>query len=150
DIAYALYVDHGDRHRGARALISKGIYTGYSGEPEEALHLLDRGLRMIDHRREPALVAQAIHAIMRFKVDLGEYTFARGLLGQLRWLYKLYGGKMDFLKLRWLEGQTAAGLGELPKAEKALTEVRAEMAKDGLTFKAALAGLDLAAVWFRQ
>jgi tetratricopeptide (TPR) repeat protein len=150
DRAYVLYVDHGDRHRGGRALISKGIYTGYSGEPEEALWLLGRGLTMIDRRREPALLPQALHAILWFKIDLGEYSLVRSLLRELPWLYKRDGGKMDFLKLRWLEGKAAAGMGDLSAAETAFTEVRAGMTKDGLTYHAALAGLDLAAAWFRQ
>ncbi|MEA2694692.1 MAG: hypothetical protein QOJ16_4079 [Acidobacteriota bacterium] len=150
DTAYNLYVDHGDRHRAGRTLISKGIYTGYAGEPEEALRLLSRGLLLIDRRREPALLAQAIHAFLWFKVDLGENAFARALIGELRWLYKEHGGKMDFLKLRWLEGRIAAGRGDLSRAEPAFVAVRVGMAEDGLTYHAALAGLDLAAVWFRQ
>ncbi len=131
-------------------LIKKGIYIGYAGEPKEALRLLGRGLSMIDRQREPALLGQTLHAFLWFKVDLGEYSFARDILGELRWLYKLHGGKMDFLKLRWLEGKVAAGLGELSRAEPAFIEVRAGMAEAGLTYHSALAGLDLAAVWFRQ
>jgi tetratricopeptide (TPR) repeat protein len=150
DTAYNLYIDHGDRHRGGRALISKGIYTGYSGQPEAALRLLSDGLRLIDHGREPALVAQALHATLRAYVDLGDHGFARVFVGKLRWLYVEHGGTMDFLKLSWLEGQIAAGLGDLSRAESAFVEVRAGMAEAGLAFKAALAGLDLAAVWFRQ
>jgi tetratricopeptide (TPR) repeat protein len=150
DAAYSLYVDHGDRHRGGRTLISKGIYTGYAGEPEEALRLLSRGLLLIDRQREPALLAQAVHAFLWFKVDLGENDFARVLVRDLRWLYKQHGGEMDFLKLRWLEGRIAAGRGDLSRAELAFVAVRAGMAKERLTYHAALAGLDLAAVWFRQ
>jgi tetratricopeptide (TPR) repeat protein len=150
DVAYDLFVDHGDRHRGGRTLISKGIYTGYAGEPAEALELLSRGLLMLDRRREPALLAQTLHAFLWFKVDLGEYHFARVLVRDLRWLYKRHGGEMDFLKLRWLEGRIAAGLGDLSRAEQAFAAVRAGMVKDGLAYHSALAGLDLAAVWFRQ
>jgi tetratricopeptide (TPR) repeat protein len=150
DASYALYVDHGDRHCGGRTLLKKGIYIGYAGEPEEALRLLSRGLLMIDRRREPALLAQATHAYLWFKVDLGEYTIAPSLLGQLRWLYKQHGGKIDFLKLRWLEGRIAAGNGKLTQAAVALEEVHAGMTQAGLQYNGALAGLDLAAVWFRQ
>jgi hypothetical protein len=83
-------------------------------------------------------------------VDLGDHGFARVHIGKLRWLYKQHGGAMDLLKLSWLEGQIAAGLGDLRRAEAAFLAVRAGMAEAGLAFKAALAGLDLAAVWFRQ
>ncbi|HKI06270.1 MAG TPA: hypothetical protein VKK31_30105, partial [Thermoanaerobaculia bacterium] len=54
------------------------------------------------------------------------------------------------LKVRWLEGQIAAGLGELERAEKALAEVRLGFEELGLRYKAALAGLELAAVHLHQ
>ncbi len=43
----------GDRHLAGRALIKRGLYVGYGGDPEEALRLLPEGLALVDEEREP-------------------------------------------------------------------------------------------------
>ena len=60
------------------------------------------------------------------------------------------GGRMNELRVRWLEGQINASLGELERAEAALREVKDGFEAAGLGYKAALAGLELGAVLLRQ
>ena len=57
---------------------------------------------------------------------------------------------MNALKLRWLEGQIAAGLKEWESAVRALQEVRTGFEKAGMGFHAALASLELALVWMHR
>src|SRR5262249_52655059 len=83
-------------------------------------------------------------------VELEDYRWARQLLFTMRPLYAHYAGKLDQLKLRDLEGRIAAGLGEFERAELAFAEVQAGFKAEGLYYYAAIAGLDLAAVWCRQ
>jgi hypothetical protein len=54
------------------------------------------------------------------------------------------------LKLRWLEGHINAGLEKFDRAERALKQVKQGFEEAGLGYKAALAGLELGAVWLRQ
>ena len=56
---------------------------------------------------------------------------------------------MTELKLRWLEGQINAELGELKRAEQALLAVRRGFEEAELGYKAALVGLELGAVMLR-
>jgi hypothetical protein len=52
--------------------------------------------------------------------------------------------------VRWVEGRLLAGLGELTKAERALTNVREEFLEGGRSNAAALVGLDLLPILAQQ
>ena len=65
-------------------------------------------------------------------------------------LFVEHGNAIDLLRLRWLEGRIYAGLSDSSKAEAAFKETRAGFAERGQVYPAALAGLDLAALWARQ
>ena len=150
DIAHELYRRQGEIHAAGRVLIAKGLYAGYSGDADEGIQLLVRGLESIDRDREPKLAFQALHNLLLFWVDLGLYDQALRHLRQMRPLYKRYAGPVERVKLRWVEGKIAAGLGDLRRAEAAFLRARNEYAAAGLGFRAALTALDLAAVWLRQ
>jgi tetratricopeptide (TPR) repeat protein len=150
DLVSQIYQRHGDTHLAGRALIMKGIFTGYRGEAEEAISLIQRGLSSINGQRDPGLVLAATQSQARFLVDCGRFQDARLALQDLRRRKLDIGGRVNELKVRWLEGQISMGLEELDNAERALIEVKQGFGETGLTYKAALAGLELGAVWLRQ
>jgi tetratricopeptide (TPR) repeat protein len=150
DLAYRLYRRHGDRHDAGRALITKGLYTGYTGDPEEAIRLLTRGLRRVERERDARLVFQALHNILLFRVELGEFRAASRQLWEMRPLYARHADRLAQVKLRWIEGKIFEGLDDLGHAEAALREVKEEFEADGLVYDGALVSFDLAAVWLRQ
>jgi tetratricopeptide (TPR) repeat protein len=150
DRTYAMYRTVGDRHLAGRALISKGIYKTYQQDTAAALDLLREGLRLIDRRREPKLTLAALHDLLWLMVDRGEYRRARRELFENLDLYQRDGDPLNLLKKRWLEGRIAAGLGDLDRAEAALRQVREGLSRLRLSYKAAIAGLELGAVWLRQ
>ena len=139
---------NGDQHLAGRALISKGIYTGYKGDAEEAIRLVAEGLSTLDAGRDPGLVTLSVQARAWFMLDVGRFLEARAALGELR--ERDLSGRVNELKVRWLEGHIAAGLLELDQAEQALRQVREGFEEIGLGYKAALVGLELGAVWLRQ
>lgn len=148
DEIHALHVRRGDRHLSGRALLKKGLYAGYDGDPALAIRLLEEGLARIDREREPELVFGALHNLARALLQLGRPEEAKELLRQ-----NSFGdprGRVSRLTVRWLEGQIDAGLGNFAEAERALDEVRRAFAEIHLRYKAALAGLELAAVHLRQ
>src|SRR6202035_2504053 len=150
DSAFLLYKACGERHLAGRTLISKGIYAGYKDDPREAVRLLSAGLSMIDPSREPELVLTAAHDLTWWVADMGQVEEARQLLRQTRPLYELEPGRMNRLRLRWLEGKIAAGRSQLAEAEAAYREVREGFARQELPYQQALASLDLAMVWVQQ
>jgi tetratricopeptide (TPR) repeat protein len=149
DMAYAAYRRHGDNHLAGRVIIKKGIYAGYNGHSEEALRLLGQGLELIDNQREPGLVYLAAHNQARLLMDSGRAREARIVLFNLK-AQGLDLGRVTELKLRWLEGQINAELGELERAEVALRGVKQGFEAADLGYKAALAGLELGAVLLRR
>lgn len=144
------YRRQGDEHLVGRALISKGIYTGYAGDAEEAVRLLRQGLASVDGDRDPGLVFGALQSTGWFLVDCGLYPEARRLLRELRWHRLHAGGRVNELKVRWLEGHILSGEGKLASAEPVLQEVKQGFEEEGLFYKPALVGLELGAVWLRQ
>jgi tetratricopeptide (TPR) repeat protein len=150
DIAIAVYRRRGDLHLAGRALIMKGIYSGYQGNSEEAIRSLKRGLANVDERRDPGLVLSALQGQASFLVDCGRFEEAFQALVDLRRRGLNPGGRVGALKLRWVEGRVYAGLQDFEAAEPALREVKQGFEEAGLGYKAALAGLELGSVWFQQ
>jgi tetratricopeptide (TPR) repeat protein len=150
DVVVTLYLRHENGHLAGRALIMRGIFTGYSGQAEEAVENFDRGLAMIDEERDPGLVVSSLQNRAWFLVDCGRFRDAHRTLFDLRRRGLDVGGRLGELKLRWLEGHIHAGLGKFDLAERALGQVKAGFEEAGLGYKAALAGLELAEVWLRQ
>lgn len=150
DTVHDVYEKRGDAHGTGRALISKGIYTGYAGHPEEAIRLLENGLVRIDDRREPGLAFLAVHNQLCFLVDLERYEEARKVLVRSRSRCEPALGRVSRIKLRWLEGRIHAGLERFEKAEQDFRAVRHDFEQAGLGYNAALASLDLAAVFLRR
>jgi tetratricopeptide (TPR) repeat protein len=150
DIAYSLYVKLGDTHAAGRVLIARGLYAGYTGDPLEGIRFLVHGLNTIDRVREPKLAFQALHNILSLRVELGEYEEARRTLQNMRPLYERFYDEMAEVKVRWMEGRIAAGLGDLEEAEQAFTDARDSFDRAGLGYRAALVSLDLVSVWLQQ
>jgi tetratricopeptide (TPR) repeat protein len=150
DLAYAIHRRHSDSHEVGRTLILKGLYTGYAGKPEEALQLLVRALPMIDRARDSKLVFHTLHNILLFRVEIGEYEAAQRQLQRMRPLYAEHAAWLDLVKLHRLEGEIAAGLGDLVTAEATFQQIRQKLDDTGHAYQASLISLDLAGVWLRE
>lgn len=150
DIAYSIYIKLDDRHAAGRVLIARGLYAGHTGEPLEGIRFLVHGLSTIDRAREPKMAFVALHNIVLLRVELGEYEEARRSLQQMKPLYARFTDELVDVKLRWIEGKIAAGLGDLEEAEEAFTEARDRFDRIGLGYRAALVSLDLVSVWLQQ
>jgi tetratricopeptide (TPR) repeat protein len=142
-----LYLKVGDEHLAGRALVSKGIYMNYEGDPRGALGALREGFVLLDPDRDPQLLTWATQSILEVMVQCGRFREAAAMLmgSDLRqvWadepLYKV--------RLRWVEGQIFAGLAKHDRAESAFMEARAGFLAHNQGYNAALVGLDLAGVW---
>jgi tetratricopeptide (TPR) repeat protein len=150
DIALGVYERRRDDQLAGRALIKMGNYMGYAGQPEEGVRLTREGLARLDEERDPGLVFVGMHNLSRLLKECGHFREARKLLWQNRKRHKYAGGPLNLLKLRWLEGEINAGLGELERAEQAFLAVRTGFGEAGMRYTAAVASLDLATIWLRQ
>lgn len=78
---------------------------------------------------------------------LGRFSEAEKLLPEVRKLSRAAGGELDQVRLLWVEGRVAAGLGRTDEGLGKLTRVRAEFASRSMDYDAALASLELAALY---
>lgn len=140
----------GDFHRVGRALAKRGIYTQQSFGPENALPILEEAVTLLDGPRDPQLLAKAQLALLAVRVDCGQYRPAAELLLASGLRQALAGDALALAELRWAEGRVWRGLGNLPRADRALGEARRGLVDGGRTYDAAVAGLDLAAVALRR
>lgn len=150
DFAYRTYTKYRAFHEAGHTRIQKGIHIGRSGDPEYAIQLLVRGIRLVERERDPKLIFHALHNILLFRVELGEFRTARLQIWEMRPLYNLHGDKINRIKLRGLEGRIFVGLGQLDRAARAFLHVKESFEQEGMYYDAALISFDLAAVWLRE
>ncbi|HET9212541.1 MAG TPA: hypothetical protein VFR03_19210 [Thermoanaerobaculia bacterium] len=150
DLVIGIHQRRNDSHEAGRALLQKGLVAAYQGRSEEALQLITRGLQGLDEERDPRLVHMALHNQAGLLLDVGQVREARIALWQARARGLDPGGRVNELKVRWLEGRINLALSELERAEAAFREVKLGFADASLVYKAALAGLELGAVLLRQ
>jgi tetratricopeptide (TPR) repeat protein len=150
DRAYEIYQQLGEDHFAGRTLINQGVAKRYSGAPSEAIALLHQGVRLLDHDRDPGLLLAGVHSLICCEVDGGHYVKGRELIRANVELYRRHGGIFDRLRLRWVEGTIAAGLGEPAEAEAALLAALSGFEDHRLAYDVALVSLDLAELWLGQ
>ncbi|MEA2560505.1 MAG: ATP-dependent helicase UvrD/PcrA [Acidobacteriota bacterium] len=143
----------GDRHLFGRVLLQKGILLGSTREGGEgrrhamALRLIRRSLDLVDPAREPRLVVNAAHHLIWFLSQMGRTAEAEACLHAARRLYERAGDRRHLGRLYWLEGKIATRPRE---AEAALVAARDALNREGLGHEAALATLDLGALYVRE
>ena len=143
DLFLAGQPEHRDPHLAGRSLISKSAVLIEMGESESALQTLRRADGLIEPERDPRLVLCIRHNLVDNLSKMGRHAEAAALLPELRDLAAAHGGTLDRLRLRWVEGRVAAGLGDPERARQLLGSVRQAFLEDRNPYEAALATLDL-------
>lgn len=149
DLVHTFHLQRGEVHLAGRALITKALYSSYAGKNEWALALNREGLSMIDESRDPDLVAHALHNQIAFLIHDGHCLEAKRFLSGIR-PQALKSGRINELKVRWLEGRISYGLGDLSEAATAFQEIKDGFEAEDQGFHAALCLLDLSLVRLRQ
>ena len=148
--ALSTYREAGEEHWVGRALISMAAAAEESGHAEKGIDLLRDALAKIDTEREPRLLLLVRHNQANCLVSAGRAQEAKKMLPELKKLVSEQGSRVDALRSLWLEGRIARGLNKLDEAEKVFARMRDEFVERGIAYDAALASLDLAAVYAQQ
>jgi tetratricopeptide (TPR) repeat protein len=135
--------EHRDPHLAGRSLIKKGLLLTEKGDTAPAIQALKKANGLIDPEREPRLLLCLRHNLADNLSKAGQYKEAAALLPDLKVLAATHGCAKDRLRLDWVEGRVAAGLGDHELARRLLTKVRQAFLDEGNAFDAALTSLDL-------
>jgi tetratricopeptide (TPR) repeat protein len=135
--------EHRDPHRAGRSLILKAGAHIEQGDTESAIQALKKANGLIDPEREPRLLLCLRHNLADNLSKAAQYREAAALLPDLKELAATHGSAKDRLRLDWVEGRTAAGLGDHDRARQLLNKIRQTFVDESNAFDAALASLDL-------
>ncbi len=145
----ALAVDRSETQRG-RLLVKRAKTLEEMGQHEEAIATLRRALPLIDSEREPRLLRNLLHNLVVNLCAQARFSEAEPLLKILRKAALQDRRHLNLVRLVWLEGRIAAGLGRPAEAVSHFEQVRREFLAKEIDFDAALVSLELAVLYLEQ
>jgi tetratricopeptide (TPR) repeat protein len=148
--AETLYREAGHPAGVAKALLKKSKTLNQRGQVTEAITVLQKASSEIDPLQEPGLFARARQNLLFTLTLVGRFEEAADLLPEVQALYEASARTVDWLRLRWTEGNIVQGLGQSGDAEAAYRAVRREFLDLGKGLDAALVSLDLAYLLWEQ
>lgn len=150
DRAVLLYREQRDHRQLARVLVQRGAVHQVAGNLLRAVGDLTLALEISAAAPGPESARLRVCAVSNLALclcDLGRFAEARQLVEQNRQAYRAEGGTWQTMRLPWLEGIIARGLGDADAAEKHLLRSRNLFIENGFAFNAALVCLDLALLY---
>ena len=133
-----------------RILINRGFTLEVMGEYERAIGVLKEAEDLVERQADPRL--RYTH---RFNLGVnychtGRYAEASGLVADVRKLAIELGDEIFLIRVVWLEGRIAAGMGRLSECRALLDQAWREFAARGMWYDVALALLELAVLYLDQ
>lgn len=144
----ALTLDRGELK--AQILITKSGILEALGDPEGSTAVLLEAASLIDGRRDPRLALIVRFNLLVDLCRLGRAAEAEPGLPIVRALAEKRGEELDLLRVVWLEGNVAAGLGRTADAEAAFQQARRAFTARELAYDCALVSLELALLFLEQ
>jgi tetratricopeptide (TPR) repeat protein len=117
------------------------------GQHEAAIALLRQVESQLDREREPRSLFVVRAQLVGNLCFLGRHAAAEMGLAEVRALAGRLDHQLDLLRVDWLQGKVAAGLGRAGEAIVALGNVRTAFMARGIAYDAALVTLELAEVY---
>jgi tetratricopeptide (TPR) repeat protein len=116
----------------------------------DAITKLQEAATLVNSDAEPELCVALYQNLATNLCHLERHREAEPMLPEVRGLVTRLGAEIHQVRVRWLEGKVAAGLGRLAEAEAALGSVRTEFAAREMAYDAALVTMELAALYAAQ
>jgi len=139
-----------DSHLAGKAMIQKALAMIQMGAPETAIRYLRDARGRVDSSRDPRLLLCLNHNLASSLAGVGRFQEAEEALPEIESACKGIGNPLDLVRLRWIEGRVAEGLGQRERSKEAYEEVRREFVTRQMGYDAALVSLELAALLLEE
>jgi tetratricopeptide (TPR) repeat protein len=145
-----LYTIIGEKAETARPLLTLGLVHYHRGNYAKAIEATQEATHLLSEEADPRIYLSARHNLALYHCEAGNYHAASEALQQDRDLYTRFPDAWTQLRLVWLEGKIAHGLGNLEVAEKAFLAARTGFVEEGAGYDAAMVSIDLATLYTQQ
>jgi tetratricopeptide (TPR) repeat protein len=127
-----------------RYLINKGFTLEVMGKYEQAMVALLEAQPLVEQSGDERLLYMQRYNLAVVYTHLGRFPEASGLLRLVRPAVVEREDKTEAIRIKWLEGRIAAGLGRKDEALKLLTKAQEEFASRKMWYDVALCLLEVA------
>jgi len=148
--AAMLFRISGDSSGTARALFTMGATFFQERLLDRAIQVTETALERLSPDEEPHLYLNGRHNLALYLAEAGRYEQAAGLVAADVDLYRRFPEPWTQLRLTWLRGKIAAGLGEVRDAERLFQETRDGFLRQGIGYDAAMVSLDLTLLYLKE
>jgi transcriptional regulator with XRE-family HTH domain len=138
------------REAHGRILLNRAFTLQQQGDAKGALSTLREAEPLVDGQREPHRLYSLRMNLAVTLCDRGRYKEAESLLPQVRELAVALRKELDQVRVLWLTGKVAAGLGRKDEARLAFEQVRRAFTERQMAYDCALVSLDLAALHLEE
>lgn len=128
--------------RHAHVALQRGLTLEVLGEHEAAVEVLLEAGPLVEAHGEARLRNIQQFSLAANYCHLGRFDEAQLLVADVRELANQLGDELDLIKVGWLEGRIAGGLGRYATALRALNTAAEEFERHGLHYNVALARLE--------
>ena len=133
-----------------QVLLSQARLAKEMGKLEHAVEILRQANEIAVPDGDERVVLCIQHSLADNLSKLDCFAEAEALLPAVIDLSRRCGGEVDLLRLQWIEGRVAAGLGRWEEGIATLRKVRGEFASRQMSYDTALVSLELAVLYSEQ
>lgn len=134
----------------ARCLINLGDAYHAEGSLDRAIETTREALSLLGRESELRLHLCGLYNLAFYLTGAGRFEEAAEVLEHNEDLFRQFPEPWTQLRLLWLRGDIAVGLGDLAAAERAYVATREGFVAQGIGYDAAMVSLDLAVLYLRQ
>lgn len=136
--------------QGARPMLTLGGMYFNRGDYGKAIEVTRLALGLLPGDQDERFFLSCRHNLSIYLCEEGRYQEAAEALEQDEEMYTHFPEPFTQLRLLWLKGKIASGLGQADAAEQAFLEARNGFLHQGIGYDAAMVSLDLALLFARQ
>lgn len=134
----------------ARPMLTLGTMYYNRGEYRKAIEVTQLAVGLLPGDQDELFYLSCRHNLALYLCEAGRCHEAADALEQDEPLYARFPEPFTQLRLLWVRGKIAAGLGQRDAAERAFNEARDGFLSQGVGYDAAMVSLDLALLFAQQ